>query len=77
MQDMGPVARNEEDESKYLKKTVVDFIYKAEVSKSVSRLNSTGLANMSNPALIKQSRRNYPDTSQNSWYSQNQVQEVC
>ena len=42
MQDRGPVARNEEDESKYLKKTVVDFIYKAEVSKSVSRLNSTG-----------------------------------
>ena len=77
MQDREPVARNEEDESKYLKKTVVDFIYKDEVSKSVSRLNSTGLANMSNPVVIKQLRRNYPERSQNIWYSQNQVQEVC
>ena len=75
MQDRGPVARNEGDESIYLKKTVVEFIFKAEVSKAVSRLNSTGVANMSNPAVIEQMRRNYPDRSQNSWYSQNQVQE--
>ena len=61
MQDRGPVARNEEDESKYLKKTVVEFISKAEVSKAVSRLNSTGVANMSNPAVIEQMRRNYPE----------------
>ena len=66
MQDRGPVARNEEDESKYLKKTLIEFISKANVSKAVSRLNSTGVANMSNLAVIEQMMRNYPDRSQNS-----------
>ena len=61
MHDRGLVARIEEDETKYLKKTVVEFISKAEVSKAVSRLNSTGVANMSNPAVIEQMRRNYPE----------------
>ena len=72
MQDRGPVARNEEFESQYLKKTVVDLISKAEVSTAVFRLNSTGIAN---PAAIEQMRRNYPDRSQNSRYYQNQVQD--
>ena len=71
------MARNEEDKSKYLKKTMVEFISNAGVSKAVSRLNSTGVANMFNPSVIEQIRRNYPDRSQNIWYSQNQVQEVC
>ena len=51
----------EEDETERVRREAVKLISKGQISKAVSRLNSHGVADISDPIIMQQLREKYPD----------------